>query len=377
VSGRLRLLHLIKGLGPGGAERLLVSAAHVRDREAFDYSVAFLLPWKTALVPELEDLGVSTRCFAMRHEQDLRWLLRLRRLLDEQRYDVVHMHSPYAAGMARLVIRSMPVSRRPCIVSTEHNVWSSYTRPSRALNTATFPIGDAWLAVSDEVRGSIPVRLRERVEVVVQGIVLGDIEGASAERDLVRAELGLRDDEVAIATVANFRSQKGYPVLLAAARLLADRKVPAHFVIVGQGPLEEEIRALHATLGLDGYVDILGYRQDAIRVLAGCDLFALASVYEGLPVALMEALAVGLPIVATAVGGIPGAVREGVEGLLVPAGRPELLADAIESLVRDPARRATMATAAAARGQEYDIKSAVVRTEQIYSNLSDSSRRTR
>jgi glycosyltransferase involved in cell wall biosynthesis len=364
VSDPIRVLHLIKGLGPGGAERLLVSAAHVRDREAFDYSVAYLLPWKTAFVRDLEELGVPTQCLGVRHEQDLRWLLRLRGLLE--RYHVVHVHSPYVAGMTRLVARSMPERRRPGLVSTEHNVWSSHTRASRALNAATFPIGDAWLAVSDEVRGSMPERLRKRVEVVVHGIVIGDIENELAQRDTVRRELGLRDDEVVIGTVANFRAQKGYPDLLAATRLLADRKVPARFVIVGQGPLEDEIRALHATLGLDGYVDILGYRPDAIRVLAGCDIFALASHYEGYPVAVMEALAVGLPIVATAVGGIPEAVREGVEGFLVPPRRPELLADAVETLVRDPDRRRAMGKAAVERGRRYDIDGAVRRTEQIY-----------
>ena len=369
MSDRLRVLHLIKGLGAGGAERLLVSAARVRDRDAFDYTVAYLLPWKTAFVGDLEGLGVPTMCLGVRHEQDLRWLLRLRQLLVRERYDVVHVHSPYVAGTTRLVIRSMPKQTRPRLVSTEHNVWSSHSRLSRALNTATFPIGDAWLAVSDEVRGSMSQRVRERVEVVVHGIVLDDIEHALAQRATVRAELGLHDGEVAVATVANFRAQKAYPDLFAAARLLADRDVPAHFVVVGQGPLETEMRTLHESLGLAGTVDILGFRPDALRVLAGSDIFVLASHYEGYPVAVMEALAVGLPIVATAVGGIPEAVREGVEGLLVPPHEPHLLADAIEVLVRDPGRRALMAKAAAERGRRYDIVEAVRRTEQIYRDV--------
>lgn len=369
MSKPIRVLHLIKGLGAGGAEKLLVSAAHVRDRVAFDYSVVYLLPWKTAFVRDLEDLEVPTRCLGVRHEQDLRWLVRLRRMLERERYDVVHVHSPYVAGMTRFVLRSMSKPTRPRLVSTEHNIWSSHTRASRGLNTATFTIGDAWLAVSDEVRGSIPARLQKRVEVVVQGIVMSDIEHARAQRETVRAELGVRDDDVVIGTVANFRAQKAYPDLLAATRVLAARKVPARFVIVGQGPLEDEIRALHASLGLDGYVDILGYRPDAIRVLGGCDVFALASHYEGYPVAVMEALALGLPVVATAVGGMPEAVREGVEGLLVPARRPDLLADAIEALVRDPVRRLAMGKAAAVRGRRYDIEGAVRRTEQIYRDV--------
>jgi glycosyltransferase involved in cell wall biosynthesis len=366
---RPRVLALIKGLGPGGAERLLVSGARVRDRDAFDFEVAYLLPWKTELVQALEELGVGTRCLQVRHEQDLRWLLRLRSLLETERFDLVHVHSPYVAGMTRVVVRTMAPSRRPKVVSTEHNVWSSHTRLSRALNTATFPIGDAWLSVSDEVRASIPKRLQARVEVIVQGIVMSDVDQGVEQRAAVRAELGIEPDEVAVATVANFRSQKAYPDLLHAARLLADHGVPARFVVVGQGPLEGEIRELHASLGLGDYVIFLGYRPDAIRVLTGCDMFALSSHYEGYPIAIMEALAVGLPIVATKVGGVPEGVREGVEGLLVPPKRPDLLAAAIETLVMDPQRRAEMSAAAAERGLGYDIDAAARRTEQIYKDL--------
>jgi glycosyltransferase involved in cell wall biosynthesis len=369
VSRRLRVLALIKGLGPGGAERLLVSGAHARDRDAFDFEVAYLLPWKTQFVHDLEDLGVRTRCLDVHHAQDPRWLLQLRRLLDSERYDIVHLHSPYVAGLARLVVRTMPASRRPKVVSTEHNVWSSHTRATRALNAATFPLGDAWLSVSDNVRESIPKRLRERVEVIVHGIVLGAVAPDPGAREAVRTELGIGPDEIAVATVANFRSQKGYPDLLAAARRLVDRSVPVRFIVIGQGPLEGEIRALRTSLGLEHSVELLGYRSDVSRVLTGCDMFALASHYEGYPVAIMEALAVGLPIVATEVGGVPEGVREGVEGLLVPPKRPELLADAIESLARDPQRRAAMRTAASERGRGYDIASAVHRTEQIYRDL--------
>jgi glycosyltransferase involved in cell wall biosynthesis len=233
----------------------------------------------------------------------------------------------------------------------------------------TFPLGDAWLSVSDEVRASISRRLRTRVEVVVHGIVLGDVAPSADLHESVRAELGIGPGDVVVATVANFRAQKAYPDLLAAARLLADRNVPARFVIIGQGPLEGEIRALRASLGLEHSVELLGFRPDVLRVLAGCDLFALASHYEGYPIAIMEALAVGLPIVATAVGGVPDAVRDGVEGLLVPPKRPDLLAGAIEALVRDPQRRAAMGAAAAERGRGYDIAGAVRRIEQIYADL--------
>ncbi len=143
----------------------------------------------------------------------------------------------------------------------------------------------------------------------------------------------------------------------------------ARFFVIGHGPLEAEIHALHSALGLNGYVELLGYRADAIRVAAGCDLFVLASHYEGLPVAIMEAFAVGLPVVATSVGGVPEAVRDGIEGRLVPPSRPDLLAAAIASLVEDAELRGRLSRAATARSHQYDVEVAVRHLEDVYRDL--------
>jgi glycosyltransferase involved in cell wall biosynthesis len=137
-------------------------------------------------------------------------------------------------------------------------------------------------------------------------------------------------------------------------------------VAVGQGQLEDETRALHARLGLGDRVMLLGRRDDAVRVLGACDIFTLASDNEGLPVAVMEALALGLPIVATAVGGVPGAVTDGVEGILVPPKQPGSLADALAALAADPGRRADMGAAARVAAKRFDIDAATRRVEDIY-----------
>jgi glycosyltransferase involved in cell wall biosynthesis len=120
---------------------------------------------------------------------------------------------------------------------------------------------------------------------------------------------------------------------------------------------------------LEDRFHLLGYREDSARILAGCDLFVLASLYEGLPLAMMEALALGLPVVATAVGGIPEGVSDGVEGLLVPPGRPDLLAEALAALVRDQPLRERMSQAAWQRADYFDIGRAVRGTEAIYRRL--------
>jgi glycosyltransferase involved in cell wall biosynthesis len=365
---RCRVLLVVKGLGPGGAERLLCSVAAVRDRDAFDYEVAYVLPWKDHLVPELTGLGVATHCLGTANLFDLRWLSRLRRLLQAGDYDVVHLHSPLLAGLVRPLVRAGGGSR-PRLVSTEHNGWATYAAITRWMNAGTFGLDDMRFAVSDEVRRSVSARFRDRVEVVVHGIPLDSVRALRKQRARVRAELGVPSEEVVVGTVANYRAQKAYPDLLAAARTVVDANPRVRFVAVGQGPLEDEIRREHARLGLGERFQLLGYRPDAARILAGCDVFVLASHYEGFPVALMEALALGLPIVATAVGGIPDGVLSGREGLLVPPGEPDRLADALLRVTFDEGLRLGLATAAARRGDDFDITAAARRIESAYAAL--------
>ena len=182
------MLWLVKGLGPGGAERLLVAAAPAHDRSRFQFEVAYLLPWKDHLVAELNALDVPARCLDARDERDLRWAVRLRRLLSDRHFDVLHAHSPYAAGFARLVVRTLPRRQRPQLVYTVHNTFSSFAAPTRVLNGLTYPLDAADLAVSDEVYDTIWPRLRPRTEVLVHGIQIAAVRAELASRAGVRAE---------------------------------------------------------------------------------------------------------------------------------------------------------------------------------------------
>lgn len=360
----LRVLWLIKGLGPGGAERLLVSQATASDPGKFRYEAAYLLPWKRHLVAELDAAGVRTHCLDARGNLDLRWAWRLRRLLARGHYDVLHAHSPYPASVARLLARTL--RSRPALVYTEHNQWPRHLALTRFANRTTMGLSDARIAVSAAVRESMSAGVRERVEVVVHGIDVAAVTSHRDEREAMRAQLGVGPHEVLAGTVANLRAAKAYPDLLAAARRVIDSGLPVRFVAVGQGPLERQLQGLARRLGLGDGFRFLGYREDALSVISALDLFVLSSVNEGLPIALLEALALGVPVVATRVGGIPEVVTDGAEGLLVGPGRVEGLADAICRLASDPARRAAMGAAAATRGAQYGFDHAARRLEEIY-----------
>jgi glycosyltransferase involved in cell wall biosynthesis len=367
VTKSLRVLHLIKGLGRGGAERLVVDQVAFGDRDAFTYDVAYLLPWKNALVAEVERAGASVHCLHTRVERDLRWALRLRRLVRDRNIGLVHVHSPYVAGIARLALRN--VHPRVRVAYTLHNRADSHRRSTRMLDARTTRFDDLDFAVCESVRESLPARLRPRFETVLHGVDVDALRGTRAARDEVRAELGVQPDELVVTTVANLRATKDHATLFRAAALVSEQAPITRFLVVGQGPLEHELERLHERLGLGDRVQLLGQRDDVPRVLAASDVFALSSRYEGLPVALMEALALGVPVVATRVGGIPEVVTDGVEGRLVPAEQHALLAGALVELLTDSDRRAAMAEAATARGRQLDVRNAITTIESRYREL--------
>ena len=362
----MRVLTLVKGLDRGGAESLVLVGARHRDPQAARHEVAYLSAAHHELVGDLEAEGLPVTCLAPGSMLDLRWLGRLRQAMG--RAQVVHAHSPVPAVAARLVARTLPRARRPTLVTTEHNVWDSHHPLTRFAERATFGLDDAHLAVSEAVRRSLPPGRRSQVEVVVAGVDLPAVR-AEADRDGARRELGVAHHEVLVGTIANLRPQKGYPDLLRAARTVLDAAPEARFVAVGHGPQEAEVAALHRRLGLGDRFVLLGHRADAVRLLSGFDVFCLASHHEGLPVALMEALALGVPVVATRAGGIPELVTDGRHGRLVPVGASDELAAALLAEVGDVTKREAHAEHAAMAGGALSIETSVRRTEALYRDL--------
>ena len=367
-AARIRVLWLTKGLGPGGAERLLLSFAQLADHDRFEIHAAYLLPWKDHLVDQLSGAGVTTHCLRSAKPYDPRWLGRLRSLAREHGIDVVHDHSPLVAAQARLALATMPAADRPAMVTTEHNVWGSHQAVTRALNRATLGLEDHVFAVSDQVRDSMSSRRRAGTEVLIHGVDVDAIAGRRTEREAARAEHGLADDDFVVVTVANLRSNKDYPTMLAAARRLVDDGLAVTFLSVGQGPLAADLARQRDELGLGDRFRFLGYCEDPLRVLAAGDAFCLSSRYEGLPIALLEAMAMGLAPAVTAVGGVPDVLRDEREGLLVPAGEAGALAGALHRL-GEPRVRADVASGATVRSRDFDVRRAVRRQQDVYEEL--------
>ena len=360
------VLIVIKGLGRGGAEQLLLSGVPYLDTASYRYQFAYLLPWKDSLVPELTGAGFAVHC--LEGARGPGWAGRLRALVRREGIGLVHVHSPVAAAGVRAV-----AGRRTRVVYTEHNLWDRYHPATWAANLATFPRNDHVFAVSETVRQSIrypgPLRLLPMPPLETLHHGLDPAALPVPGRDGVRAELGIAEDAPVVGSVANFKAAKDHATLLRAAAQVRQAIPSVRFVLVGQGPLEAETRRLAGQLGLDQTVVFAGFRTDATRLMAGFDAFALSSTYEGLPIALIEAMAVGCPAVVTRVGGTPEVVADGVHGYLVPPRDPAALAAGLTRLLGDRALREGLGAAAAARAQDFDIRTAVRRMEQVYARL--------
>jgi hypothetical protein len=279
---------------------------------------------------------------------------------------VIHVHSPLPAAIARLAALTLRRTSRPSIVSTEHNRWETFHPLTQFLNTVTSRLDTVTLAVSDEVAESLTGPARRRVQVLRHGIDVHAVAQVRSNRADVRTELGIAPNEFVVGTVANFRPQKDYPNLLAAAKHLMDAGLPIRFVAVGQGPGENEVRRLHRELELGSQFVFTGFRDDAVRVMAACDVFVLASKWEGLPVAVMEACALGLPIVATNVGGLAEEFVNEDTALLVPAHNSTALANELQRIYDDRVLRALLATAATASSVRFDVGRVQQQLEDIY-----------
>jgi glycosyltransferase involved in cell wall biosynthesis len=375
-AGPLRVLLVIKCLGYGGAERLLVDMVATVDRSLFTYDVAFVLREQDALVPAIRAGGTTVHSLGAAHNADLRWMSALRRQLLTGSYDVVHFHLPYAAALGQLVVASLPRSNRPGVVYTEHSLWDRAKLVNRVLLRGSMSKGERLVAVSQASYDALPVSLQQRATTVVHGVDLSQADSLVAHRAEVRAsvrsELGVDDEEVLFLAVANLRPEKGYDVLLEAAKTVAEGELPIRFAAVGRGPMRDELHLRHAALGLGDRFTFLGQRDDVLRLLAGADAFVLASHHEGLPVALMEATSVGLPIVASRVGGIPQVLEDESEAILVPPGEPAALAQAMMRLAADPELRVRLGQRAKFRSSMFDIAEANRAVGDIYLQVAGS-----
>jgi glycosyltransferase involved in cell wall biosynthesis len=276
-------------------------------------------------------------------------LPRLMSLLHRGRYDVVHAHG--WPGLLFVALASMR-SRGSRYVLSEHNVTNRRRHRSwlRPLDRWVYSRYDRVVAVSDRVADALVAWLPEtagKVRVVHNGVEPAALDPSPR----ARTALGIPLDVPLLLFVGGLHRRKGLDVLLDALAHLTPESwstKPA-LLVCGEGPLQHTLRARAVDLGLSGRIHFLGYRQDVPALMMAADLFVLPSRWEGCPMVVLEAMASGLPIVATAVGGVPELIEDGVHGRLVTPADPAALAAAIHGALAHPDLTARMASEAQKR----------------------------
>jgi glycosyltransferase involved in cell wall biosynthesis len=350
VGGPTRVLELLVSTDLGGGP------AHVRDVVAglagpeFRFTVAG--PAGGALVPELVSAGADFEPVAA-DRLSARALRDTIRLARARQIQVLHSHGKGAGLYGRIAARLTGAAA----IHTFHGIHPAgygglYLPLERALARRSFAVVHVSESQAAEAR-ALGLTPAGRTRVIVNGVDAASVRAAAGRGRLSRAALGLGPEALVLATVARFDPVKGLDVLLRALPLLAARVPEAQLLIVGDGPERDSLCALAQTLGPGARVVFAGALPDAARVLPLVDLYVTASRREGLPTAVLEAMACGLPVLATEAPGHVDAVEPEVTGRLVPLDDPPALAAAAAALLRDPALRARMGRAGRERVERH------------------------
>jgi glycosyltransferase involved in cell wall biosynthesis len=349
---KIRVLEILATLKPAGAENVVLSLATRMDRTKFEVAVVSLYdPFPCGLEPQLQSQNVSVWHLGKHRGPDLRIFGRLRRVVQQFQPDVIHSHcyvTRYTTGI-----------EAPVMVHTVHNLATTEVGVvGRLFHRYAFQRAVRPVAVGGAVADSI-CRLygSPPFAIIPNGIDVQRFWRPEVRQQWRQAN-GFRSDDLLVVSVGRLEPQKN-PVALAN----AIARVPnAHLLFVGQGKLRPKLSGRER-------VHLLGVRADIPEVLASADVFALASHWEGLPLAVMEAMAAGLPVAATRVGCIPEVVEDGRTGFLIPPGDEVELASVLNRLATDASLRNQMGAAGRARSMSFDVQTMVAAYESLFIQL--------
>lgn len=355
-------MHLIYRFQEGGAERVVWNIAAGLRGSTIESSICSTVP--ASSLKALLDRDIPLFELRRRPGNDPSFVWQLYRLLRRQRPHILQTHS-WGTLCEGLIAGRM--ARVPIIIHLEHGTLQTKNYQRRVQRWA-WPRADRLLAVcsqlGDRMANTVAVP-RRSIQTIRNGVNVQRFQGQ--HRDEARTRLGLPADALIVGTVGRLADVKDHATLLDALQLLTTDRIPVLGVIAGDGPLKSSLASSIVARGLQDRVRLLGYRADVETVLAALDIFVLSSQSEGLPMAILEAMASGLPVVSTRVGGVEEVLEEGRTGLLVEPRSPDALAKAIAHLAGDRQRRERMGSAGRERARrEFSLEAMVADYERLY-----------
>jgi glycosyltransferase involved in cell wall biosynthesis len=377
-----KILHFIDSEGLYGAEQVILTLSHEMLRASrFEPIVGCIVRDCHQTSPLDEKARASNIQSLKLIINNKRFYLDIPALclfLKKKQISLIHSHGykPSVVGFVISLITGIP------IIATCH-LWYSGKNPPLRYRLMTlverffFHFFPKIVCVSEKLRNYLIAHgiSSSRVITIPNGIKTSTLNKAywTPNTNLL-SNLGLNDDRIRIINIARLTEQKAQPIIIKAAQVLKNRGFRAHFLIVGEGEQREYLQSLIIQNGLSDDIRLLGFRSDVIDLLRLSDIFVLPSLDEGLPMSLLEAMASGIPVIATPVGDIPEVIQHNKEGLLIPVGDPISLADRIQELSGDDQLRLHLSSNAS---RKIELYYSSTRMSSLYHNIYSSLLSTR
>jgi glycosyltransferase involved in cell wall biosynthesis len=359
-----------------GVKRLFAWMIPRFDPERYKVSLVSLRK-KDVSEETLESFGVDIT-YLHKSKFDPATLPALLKVIDRKNIDILHLHGYGATTFGRIAgaMRKLPT------ILHEHANLTDTPWFQKIADTALEPATDIAIAVSQSTADFVIKARRippEKVKVVYLGVPLEEFSRHRSDEEIeaARAELGIAPDDVAIGTVTRLHESKGNSFLVAAARLVLDARPRARFFVIGEGPLRESLEQQARALNLGDRFSFAGFAKDVPRVVSAFDISVFPSLWEGTPLTVFEALAMGKAIVATDADGLLDVLTSEHDAIIVPKRDARSLANGLIRVIDEPETRHRLRAAAAETGKQYDIRVFVRKMERLYDLLHRVSRATK
>ena len=365
------ILHIIGGGEIGGAEQHVLSLLNNLDRSRFYPHLACLT--RGPLATLAHKTNIPTQTFPMCFPLDLSPLPSLIHWARQKGINLIHTHGSRANLLGRLSAKWLGL---PCLSTVHSSLAHDYLSPWSArlalgLDRLTLPLTSGIITVSNHLAQEVALRGGQNIETIYNGQSPHTFKDPSQDRHQFRKQWGIPTNSFVIGTIGRLHPTKGQIYLVKAAIQLHLRFPDLHLLLIGDGPLRQD---LESELRLNSLpYTLTGYLPQAFKALPAMDLFVLPSASEGMGLVLLEAMQAGVPIVASAIGGIPEVVRAGKDGLLVPPGDVTGFAEACASIIENPNLAKSLVHSGQARWALFSIESMVRETAQVYTRLLDQS----
>jgi glycosyltransferase involved in cell wall biosynthesis len=366
---KIKVLHIIKSLGRGGAEMLLQEILPEHDQNTFEFHFIYFLPWKNQMVSGIEQNGGKVVCMSAKNNIEI--MLKAGDVIQYiKQHDIrlIHCHLPWAGFLGRYIHfrTKLPV------LYTEHNIQERYHWITKWLNKASFNRQTAVIAVSDDVESSIRKTIQPRIPIhtILNGVNTSTFIHQADGRAEIRKQLGLEENHILIGVIAVFRFQKRLTEWIEVFSEIHAQNPNVRGCIIGDGILKNEIVEKLKEKRMEDFIFMPGLQTNVKPWLSAMDIFMMSSSFEGLPIALLEAMSMGCAIVSTDAGGIKQVIRNGVDGYTVSVEDWRKLSELCLMLANDNTLRRKMGERARERTLEaFSLGTMAKETEQLYKQV--------